>query len=74
MRAWTAKLVVPTPPRRIADDWEAGLDLLDRAASSLDDAAAGDPDAEGKALWSLEARGQAHFKAMHLGFRVCFVK
>ena len=52
LRAWTAKLLVPTPPRRIAEDWEAGLDLLDRAASSLDDAAADDPGAHGTTRWS----------------------
>ena len=74
MRAWTAKLRVPTPPRRVADDWEAGLDLLDRAADKLDEAEAGDPEAQSEALWSLEPRAQKHFDAMHIPFRVCFVE
>ncbi len=74
MRAWTAKLRGPKPRRRLAHGWEAGLDLLDRAADKLDDAEAGDPDAPGEALWNLEARAQNDFDAMHMPFRVCFVE
>jgi hypothetical protein len=74
MRTWVAKLRVPTPPRAVAADWEAGLDLLDRAADRLDDAEAGDPDAQGEALWSLEPRAHEHFDAMRVPFRVCFVE
>lgn len=74
MRAGTMKLRDPSPPRRLARDWKAGLDLLDRAADKLDQAEAGDPDAQGEALWDLEARAQKHFTAMHVPFRVCFVE
>lgn len=74
MRTWVAKLRVPQPPRGVADDWQAGLDLLDRAADKLDDAEAGDPDAQSEALWSLEPRAQKRFDAMHVPFRVCFVE
>ena len=52
---------LPEPVGGVADDWEAGLDLLDRAADKLDDAEAGDPDAQDEALRNLEARAQEHF-------------
>ena len=74
MRKWVVKLRVLQPPARIADDWRAGLDLLDRAADRLDDAEAGDPEAQGEALWSLEAQAQKHFDAMQVPFGVCFVE
>ncbi len=74
MRAWVAKLRVLEPPRSIEADWRAGLGLLVRAANRLDDAEAGDPDAQGDALWNLEARAQRRFDAMRLPFRACFVE
>jgi hypothetical protein len=74
MRKWIAKLRVPTPPRAVAHDWDAGLDLLDRAADKLDDAEAGDPEAQSEALWGLEPRAHKRIDATHLPFRVCFVE
>ena len=74
MRTWVAKLRVPKPPRAVVDDWKAGLDLLERAADKLDDAEAGDPEAQSEALWNLEPRAHRHINAMHLPFRVCFVE
>ncbi len=74
MRTWVANLRVPQPPRAVAGDWKTGLDLLERAADKLDDAEAGDPDAQGEALWSLEPRAHKHFNAMHVPFRICFVE
>jgi hypothetical protein len=73
MRTWVTKLRVPTPPRAVAGDWKAGLDLLERAADKLDDAEAGDPEAQSEALWNLEPRAHKHFNAMHVPFRICFV-
>ena len=60
MRTWIAKLRVPKPPQAVVHDWKTGLDLLDRAADKLDDAEAGDPEAQSEALWNLEPRAQAH--------------
>ena len=74
MRTWKAKLRVPPPPQSVADHWKAGVDLLDRVAHKLDDAEAGDPEAQGEALWSLEPLAHKHFDAMHVAFRVCFVE
>ncbi len=31
-------------------------------------------EAQGEALWSLEAKAQRHFRAMHVPFRVCWVE
>ena len=72
-------LEVPAP---ITRDWNKGLALLERAADKLTEseqlAAAGDferaGDAQGEALWSLEAKAQEHFNAMHVPFRVCWVE
>lgn len=72
MRTWVANLRVPQPPADVAGDWQAGLDLLDRAADKLDAAEAGDPNAQSEALWDLEARAQQRFDAMHVPFRACF--
>ena len=57
MRTWIAKLRVPKPPQAVVHDWKTGLDLLERAADKLDDAEAGDPEAQSEALWNLEPRG-----------------
>jgi hypothetical protein len=74
MRDWTADLRTLPPPATVAEDWNAGLDLLDRAANALDRAEAGDPDAQSEALWALEPRAQRHFRATGLPFQVCFVE
>jgi D-alanyl-D-alanine carboxypeptidase len=74
MREWVAELRTLTPPADVAEDWHTALDLLVKASHKLDDAENGDPDAQSEALWSLEAKAQEHFEAMHLPFKVCFVE
>jgi hypothetical protein len=74
MREWVARLRPLEPPKELAADWRAALDLLDRAADKLDAAEAGDPDAQSEALWSLEPRAQQHIIAMHVPFKICFVE
>lgn len=74
MRRWIKELRTLEPPSSVATDWGQGLDLLEQATHALDDAEAGDPDAQGEALWNLEPRAQKHFNATHLPFRVCFVE
>jgi CubicO group peptidase (beta-lactamase class C family) len=74
MREWVAELRTLTPPTEVAEDWGAGLELLVRASHKLDDAEAGDPNAQGEALWNLEARAQKRFTRMRLPFKVCFVQ
>jgi hypothetical protein len=74
MRTWVTKLRTVEPPPALADDWHAALDLLVRAADKLDEAEAGDPEAQGIALWGLEARAQEHIDAMDVPFQACFVQ
>ena len=72
-------LEVPAP---ITRNWNQGLALFERAADKLTEseqaAAVGDleraGEAQGEALWSLEAKAQRHFRAMHVPFRVCWVE
>jgi len=74
MRRWVADLRPLAPPKRIARHWEAALDLLVEASHELDAAEQGDPDAQGDALWNLEARAGRHIEKMHIPFKVCFVE
>jgi hypothetical protein len=74
MRRWVARLRTLVPPTDVAKDWDAGLDLLIEASHKLDDAENGDPDAQGEALFVLEAQAGEHFDAMHMPFKVCFVE
>ena len=50
----------------------------DKLTESEQAAAVGDleraGEAQGEALWSLEAKAQEHFRAMHVPFRVCWVE
>ena len=68
------------PPRRLATDWNAWLDLFDRAAAKLVEAQRAElsgraSDAQSEALWSLEplaAKKFAHMvKQMHIKFKAC---
>jgi hypothetical protein len=74
MRKWVAKLRTLEPPRAVTDDWRTALDLLVRAANKLDDAEAGDKNAQSEALWDLEARAAKHIEAMDVPFKACFVE
>jgi hypothetical protein len=74
MRRWVADLREIEAPRDVSRDWSAALDLLVRASRKLDDAEAGDPNAQGEALWVLEARAQEHINAMDVPFAVCFTE
>lgn len=72
MRDWVDDLRALTPPTAVAEDWTTGLDLLVEAADALDRAEAGDPDAQGEALWVLEPQAHEHFMATGLPFHFCF--
>jgi len=72
MRDWVAELRDVEAPPAIAHHWTAGLDLLDQAADALDRAEAGDPEAQGEALWALEPAAQRHFNRMRVPFAACF--
>jgi D-alanyl-D-alanine carboxypeptidase len=74
MREWVADFRTLTPPANVAQHWDTALDLLVKASHKLDDAEAGDPDAQSEGLWGLEARAQEHFKRMRMPFKVCFVE
>lgn len=74
MRRWIKDLRTLEPPSSVATDWNTGLRLLERSTRALDRAEAGDPDAQGEALWVLEADAHEHFDATGLPFRVCFVE
>lgn len=74
MREWITDLRTLTPPPTVAADWSAGLRLLERTTFALDAAERGDPEAQGEALWVLQARAQKRFDAMGVPFRVCFVE
>lgn len=82
MHDMTDELRAVEAPPSIARDWDAGLALLDQAADKLTEselaANAGDleraGDAQGEALWALEAQAQEHFDTMKVPFRVCFVE
>jgi hypothetical protein len=74
MREWVAEFRTLTPPANVAEDWDTALDLLVKASHKLDDAEAGDGDAQSEALWGLEARAQEHIDRMHMPFKVCFVE
>lgn len=74
IRDWVAQLRALEPPSAIADDRHAALDLLDQSADKLDDAEAGDEEAQSEALFGLQARAQEHIDAMDLPFNGCFVE
>lgn len=74
IRDWVAQLRALEPPSAVADDWHAALDLLDQSADKLDDAEAGDEEAQSEALFNLQARAQEHIDAMDVPFTGCFVE
>jgi hypothetical protein len=74
MRTWVAELRTLEPPTEAAQHWDTALRLLVKASHKLDDAEAGDPDAQSEALWGLEARAHRHINRMHMPFKVCFVE
>ncbi|HUS60874.1 MAG TPA: hypothetical protein VMY34_01675, partial [Acidimicrobiales bacterium] len=74
IRDWVSQLRTLVPPADVADDWTAGLDLLDQSADKLDQAEGGDEDAQSDALFGLQAEAQEHFDAMGMPFKGCFVE
>jgi len=73
-RDWVAQLRALEPPPAVADDWHSALDLLDQSADKLDDAEAGDEDAQSEALFDLQPRAHEHIDAMDVPFNVCFAE
>ena len=73
-RDWVARLRILEPPPAVAADWHAALDLLDQSADKLDDAEAGDEEAQSQALFDLQAQAQEHIDAMNVPFTGCFVE
>ncbi len=71
MREWITDMRTLEPPASAQRHWNKGLDLLEESTYQLDAAEQGDPDAQGKALWDLQARAAKQFQASGLETR-CF--
>lgn len=74
MRRWVRDLRALEAPPEVARHWFLALDLLVQASRKLDEAEAGDPNAQAEALWSLEAEAHEHIEAMRVPFKGCFVE
>jgi hypothetical protein len=82
MQVWVADMARVAAPESIAPAWRRALSLLRRAGRRLDDAerlaaqgrAEESGNAQGEALWSLEARAAKIIARLRIPFRVCFVE